>query len=148
MRLFQWDGWHYALGMPGAMYRSRDGLTGFEEGPTLFASTTRHVALKLDGDQLSVFHTHAGACPESILLSTVTLTPDWQTWQASEPVTVLEPELEYEGGHLALQPSKRGLVMGPVRQLRDPAIYREGDRTYLLYSVAGEYGIAIAELLA
>src|SRR5688572_31025560 len=28
-----------------------------------------------------------------------------------------------------------------------PAIYREDGRTYLLYSVAGEYGIAIAELL-
>jgi hypothetical protein len=146
MRLFQWDGWHYALAMPGVMYRSRDGLTGFEEGPTLFASTMRHTALKLDGDRLSIFYTHAGDCPERILLATITLTPDWQTWQASEPVAVLEPEREYEGGHLALEPSRRGLVMGPVRQLRDPAVYREDGRTYLLYSVAGEYGIAIAEL--
>jgi hypothetical protein len=37
--------------------------------------------------------------------------------------------------------------MVPVRQLRDPAIYQEDGRTYLLYSVAGEHGIAIAELL-
>jgi hypothetical protein len=147
MRLFRWDGWHYALAMPGVMYRSRDGLTGFEEGPALFPSTTRHSALKLDGDRLSVFFTHAGDCPERILLSVIQLTPDWLTWQASEPVPVLEPELEYEGGHLALEPSRRGLVMGPVRQLRDPAIYREDGRVYLLYSIAGEYGIAIAELL-
>ncbi len=27
-----------------------------------------------------------------------------------------------------------------------PAIYREGSKTYLLYSVAGDSGIAIAEL--
>ena len=146
MRLFRWDGWHYALAMPGVLYRSRDGLADFEEGPTLFPSTVRHAALKLDGDRLSVFYTHAGDCPERILLSTITLTPDWRTWRASEPIPVLEPELEYEGGHLALEPSRRGLVMGPVRQLRDPAIYREDGRTYLLYSVAGEHGIALAEV--
>jgi hypothetical protein len=146
MRLFHWGDAHYALAMPGVLYRSRDGLTGFEEGPTLFPSTMRHSALKLDGDRLSVFYTHAGDCPERILLSTIQLTPDWLTWQAGEPVPILEPELEYEGGHLALEPSRRGLVMGPVRQLRDPAIFREDGRVYLLYSVAGEHGIAIAEL--
>ena len=31
-------------------------------------------------------------------------------------------------------------------QLRDPAIREEGDEVYLLYSVAGEAGIAIVEL--
>ena len=35
---------------------------------------------------------------------------------------------------------------GRVRELRDPAIHEENERTYLLYSVAGEGGIAIAEL--
>jgi hypothetical protein len=30
--------------------------------------------------------------------------------------------------------------------LRDPAIFREDGCTYLLYAVAGERGIAIAEL--
>ena len=64
---------------------------------------------------------------------------------ASEPVTVLEPELDYEGGELPLIPSVRGLSNEPVRQLRDPAIFSEWPRTYLLYSVAGERGIAIAE---
>jgi hypothetical protein len=57
------------------------------------------------------------------------------------------PELDYEGGLLTLEPSVRGMAMEPLRQLRDPAIYREDDHTYLLYSVAGEHGIAIAELL-
>ncbi|MGH2353522.1 MAG: hypothetical protein ACRDJN_18110, partial [Chloroflexota bacterium] len=32
LRVFRWGGWHYALGMPGIFYRSRDGLTPFEEG--------------------------------------------------------------------------------------------------------------------
>jgi hypothetical protein len=68
-------------------------------------------------------------------------------WQASQPFTVLEPETAYEGAGLPLAPSERGWAPHPVRQLRDPAIYREGKRTYLLYSVAGERGIAIAEIV-
>ena len=36
--------------------------------------------------------------------------------------------------------------MERVRQLRDPAIFRENGQTYLLYSVAGEQGIALARL--
>ena len=30
-RVFQWKGYHYALGMPGVFYRSKDGLTNFEQ---------------------------------------------------------------------------------------------------------------------
>jgi hypothetical protein len=146
-RVFRRDGWHYALGMPGVLSRSRDGLTGFEEGPTLLGPDTRHVALDVVGETLRVYYTRAGDCPERILLATVEMTPDWQAWRASEPAVVLEPELPYEGGDLPREPSKRGLVYGPVCQLRDPAIFREDGRTYLLYSVAGEYGIALAEVL-
>ena len=68
--------------------------------------------------------------------------PDW----VAEPLEVLAPELPYEGGDLPRLPSVRGLVDQPVCQLRDPAIFEEADRAYLLYSVAGEHGIAIAEL--
>ena len=145
-RVFQWGSYHYALAMPGVFYRSRDGLTNFEEGPTLFTRNMRHTALRVDGQTLSVFYTNAGDCPERILLATIDLTPDWMTWVASEPIVLLEPELAYEGGELPREPSKRGLVMEPVCQLRDPAIFSEDGRTYLLYAVAGEHGIALAEL--
>lgn len=145
-RVFRWDGWWYALGMPGIFYRSKDGLTGFERGQKLFTDDMRHTALKLDGSTLSVFYSNVGDCPERILLSTIDLTPDWRQWQASEPATVLAPEMEWEGANLPLEPSIRGWAPQPVRQLRDPAIFREDGRTYLLYSVAGEHGIAIAEV--
>ena len=100
----------------------------------------------VDGDVLSIYYSRAGDCPERILLSTVVLTDDWLSWQATSPLTVLEPTLEHEGADLAVAPSKRGWAPERVRQLRDPAIYREDDATYLLYSVAGESGIAIARL--
>jgi hypothetical protein len=95
---------------------------------------------------LSVFYTDVGNDPESILLATIDLTPDWLQWKESKALTVLQPERDYEGVNAVRAPSVRGLVHGPVCQLRDPAVYREDDRTYLLYSVAGENGIAIAEL--
>ena len=145
-RVFQYDGYHYAIGMPGQFYQSRDGLTGFAEGPTLFSADMRHCAVRLAGDRLSVFYSNAGDCPERILVSEIDLSPDWMDWRESEPVLVLEPEMDYEGADLPLEPSQRGLTEVRVRQLRDPGIFEENGETYLLYSVAGEAGIAIARL--
>jgi hypothetical protein len=54
--------------------------------------------------------------------------------------------MDWEGAALPAKPSIRGIAPGAVRELRDPAIFVEAGRTYLLYSVAGESGIAIAEL--
>ena len=146
-RVFQWAGYTYALSMPGIMNRSKDGWTNFERGPTLYSRDMRHTALKLDGDTLYIFYSNAHDCPERILLSTIELTADWTTWVPSEPVTVLEPEMDYEGVNLPLVPSAGGWAPEPVRQLRDPAIYLEGDKTYLLYTVAGEQGIAMAAIV-
>ena len=146
-RVFDWNGYTYALGMPGIFFRSKDGLCNFERGPTLYSKDMRHTAVKLDGDRLTVFFSLAHDCPEHILMSQIELTPDWIEWQASEPVSVLKPETECEGADCPLVPSERGSVHVPVRQLRDPGIYREGDETYLLYSVAGEQGIGIAEII-
>jgi hypothetical protein len=150
-RLFEWRGCWYAMARTGVLYRSRDGLTNFEPGGNpLRLDTTRtearHVALKLDGAVLSVFHSNIGDSPERVLLSKIRLTEDWNSWRAAEPVTVLWPETPYEGIDLPLRPSQSGASVGRMRELRDPAIYREGSRCYLLYTVAGENGIAIAEI--
>jgi hypothetical protein len=59
---------------------------------------------------------------------------------------VLRPERPWEGAEAPLEPSVRSVAYGHVNQLRDPAIFVEGERTYLLYTVAGESGIAIAEV--
>lgn len=146
-RVFRWQGYHYALGMPGVFYRSRDGLGGFDKGPALFTRDMRHTALKVEGSILSVFYTNVGDCPERILHSTIDLTADWQRWEPSAPEVVLEPERDYEGGNVPRAPSVRGIAKGPVCELRDPAIFEEYGRTYLLWSIAGERGIAIGELI-
>ena len=145
-RVFEWDDMQYALGMPGVFYRSVDGLTNFEEGPTLFTKDQRHTAVKVDNGKLVVFYTVVGENPERILFAEVELGSDWMTWEATEPGVVLEPEMEWEGANFEHQPSVRGFSMKPVRQLRDPALFEADGRSYLFYSVAGESGIAIAAI--
>jgi hypothetical protein len=108
----------------------------------------RHAAVKLDGDGLQTFYSNAHDCPEHIAMSVIDLTTDWMSWTASRPVPVLRPETEYEGANLPLAPSRRGWAPEPVHETRDPGIYCEGDRTYLLYSIAGERGIGMAEIVA
>lgn len=145
-RVFRWQGWWYALGMPGIFYRSRDGLSDFEEGHNPFPPGMRHAAFLREGETLHVFYTNKGDCPERILVSTIDLTPPWTEWRPSAPQVVLEPEMAYEGAKLPLVPSEGGPILTPVRQLRDPAIFQESGKDYLLYAVAGEQGIAIASL--
>ena len=152
LRFFPWQGQWYGLSMPGLFHRSPDGLRGtgaegaFEVGPRLFSSTMRHNAVLLRGSTLFVFWTNVGDAPERIYVSRIPLDGDWMSWKESEPVEVVRPEEGWEGASLPIEPSYRSSINIPVNQLRDPAIYQEGDRVYLLYAVAGEAGIAIAEL--
>ncbi|MBM4184866.1 MAG: hypothetical protein FJ207_11740 [Gemmatimonadetes bacterium] len=145
-RAFQFGGYTYALAMPGWLYRSRDGLADFEEGPSVFNPRMRHSALLLRGDTLHVFYTQVGEAPERILHATIELRGDWTSWRASAPVEVLRPQLSWEGADLPIEPSERGSINVPVNQLRDPAIFEEYGVVWLLYSVAGERGIALARV--
>jgi hypothetical protein len=146
LRVFRHDGVTYGLAMPGQLYRSRDGLADFVPGPMLFNPNMRHSALWKRGNRLMVFWTQVGDVPESILVSTIDLSGDWMGWRDGQAQVVLRPEQEWEGASAPLVPSVRSTAYGMVNQLRDPAIFEENGRTWLLYAVAGESGIAIAEL--
>jgi hypothetical protein len=145
-RVIEIDGYYYALSMPGYFYRSRNRLSGFEEGPRLFDDSMRHNALLMRDGLLHVFWTRRGDAPERIFMATIDTSRDWMDWQVSEPVEVMRPETMWEGAELAIIPSFGGHVDERVNQLRDPAIFEEDGKVYLLYSVAGESGIAIAQL--
>ena len=148
MRVFEHGGYTYALSMPGQFYRSRDPLGGFEQGPLLFNADMRHLALLKRDDTLYVFWTQVGEAPEHIKLSTIDLAGDWMTWKETPGVEVLRPEFDWEGADAPLEPSVRSTAYGHVNQLRDPAIFEDAGngRIFLLYAVAGESGIAIAEV--
>ena len=132
--------------MPQIVRRSPNGVSDFEAGPTLRTTDKRHTTVFLRDDTLTVFYSNAGDCREWIMRADVSLEPDWHRWQAGSPTTLLAPETEYEGAACPLEPSRRGSVQHPIHRPRDPCIFEEKGRTYLLYTVAGERGIAIGEL--
>jgi hypothetical protein len=146
MRVFRHDGMTYGLTMPGQFYRSADGMRDFVLGPMLFNPNMRHAAVMKRGDELSVFWTQVGEAPERILLSRIDLSGDWLSWKEGPAVELLSPEHLWEGADAPLVPSIRSTAYGQVNQLRDPAILEDDGRVHLFYAVAGESGIAVAEL--
>jgi hypothetical protein len=146
-RVFRYDRMTYALAMPGQLYQSQDGFSDFQPGPVLFNPNMRHAAVLRRGEELLVFWTQVGDAPERILLSRIDLSQNWHQWKDGPPVEILRPERSWEGANAPLTPSVRSTAYGDVNQLRDPAVFGENGRVFLLYAVAGESGIAIAEVL-
>lgn len=145
-RKFNYRGMIYALAMPGQFYRSANGLSDFEVGPRLFEPTMRHSAVMVREDSLLVFWTRVGDAPESVLLSTIDLQPDWMSWQQVGERVVLTPKYDWEGAAAPIEPSVRSTAYGKVNQIRDPTLFEEDGVVYLLYAVAGESGIALARV--
>jgi len=146
-RVIHHQDYYYAMSMPGYLYRSRDGVSDFEPGPRFFTDDMRHSALLIRDNTLFVFWTQRRDAPERIYLATIDMTGDWNNWQTSEPMEVLRPRTDWEGADLPIEPSRGGHIDERVNQLRDPAIYEEDGEVFLLYSVAGESGIAVARIV-
>lgn len=158
-RAFEHQGWWYAMAKGGVLHRSRDGLTGFERGHNPFPGGDlrvgdlnepgpRHVAVQCVGDRLNIFYSSIGDAPERILHGVMVLKPDWRDWRIQPTGEVLRPEYPWEGADLPVRRSVPGAMKGREHALRDPGVFADADgRTYLLYSVAGESGIAAAELI-
>lgn len=145
-RVFEHGGWWYSISMPFVCHRSPDGFNDWELGDAHLDYRVRHGAVRVAGSTLEYYFSRREDCPEHILMTRLDLSRPWDDWRPSEPVSVLKPEAPWEGADQPLVASRSGAVHEPVHQLRDPAIHQEGERVYLLYSVAGESGIAIAEL--
>ena len=155
-RALRWNGEWFAMAKGGLIYRSAAGLTDFTENPkpafpmrdpnANAAGDVRHVALQKMENTLFVYYSVIGHTPESILRARIDLNDPPERWIATHPETVLQPERPWEGTDLPAKASRSGAARSRENAVRDPAIYKEDDRVYLLYSVAGESGIAIAEL--
>jgi hypothetical protein len=146
-RVFRRGGAFYAVARDGRLHRSADGIGPFEPGPQVVPASVRHAAVDVVGDTLWIYFTRVGDAPERIVRARAELAGDWTGWVAGEPEEVLAPETVYEGAGLRLAPSRKGRAREPRRELRDPFVFRDADgRAFLLYAVAGEQGIALAEL--
>jgi hypothetical protein len=149
LRVFEHEGVFYGIAKDwnegGCLLRSRSVEEPFEVIRKIFPNM-RHVALRKEGSELTIFLSRLREKPECILVSRLSLEGPAERWEPSDPELLLAPETDYEGGDLDPVESRPGPINKRVRALRDPAYYREGDRQYLLYSIAGEWGIAVAEV--
>lgn len=147
-RVFKWKNHFYAIAkngsISGELLYSKNGITPFKKISNIIINM-RHAAVLLRGDLLIVFYTRTGDAPERILMSTLKLSNSMKTRALSLPMEILRPELDYEGIQYRVTASKVGPAV-EVCQLRDPAVFEEKGKTYIFYSVAGEMGIAIAEI--
>ena len=155
-RVFRYGAYHYAVANRAVVLRSIDGVKWEKTQNANFpASATdpatraspRHVAVQLDGNVLTTYYTRISDAPERVQASSAVLDGAWLDWRLSTMTEVVRPEHEYEGVLLPVKKSRSGDSFVAEHALRDPAIYREDGRTYLLYACKGETGgIAIAEL--
>ena len=145
-RKFTYKEKDYAISMPGVIYKNTGDIEDYTAVNQILEEKVRHSAVLVYKDQLLIFFTRKGDKPERILLSQVNLKKPSIMWKASKPIEALRPEKDWEGGNLPLYESSASAINTPVNQLRDPAIFIEGDEVYLLYAVRGENGIAIAKV--
>lgn len=145
-RVFRLGEWTYAVAAGGKLFRSADGVTGFEQRWGCLDHSGRHWALLRRGDTLHCFYSRWGDAPEHLVHATLPLEEDWKRWRLDQRWPLLTAKHDWEGADQPVRISIPGSVHEPVHELRDPCVYEEAGHTYLLYSVAGESGIAIAEL--
>jgi hypothetical protein len=158
LRAFRWrDAW-FGFAKGGDLYRSPDGVAPFALVGNPFAvlathrpgfnhaGDIRHLAVDLHEDHLWAYHTRIGDAPERILRQRIALGGEPAAWRAEPEEEVLRPESAWEGADLPVTASVAGAAHGREHALRDPAIFRENGRCWLLYSVAGESGLALAEI--
>jgi len=148
-RVWPWQGRWYALAKNnnegwGELYRASNPHGPFELRGN-FLQGMRHAAVLVDGYNLCIFYSRVGDAPERILMATVDMRGDWQTWQPTEPVEVLRPSEEYEGVQYAVAPSGHGSALG-VQQLRDPFVMVNEEGWLMFYTGAGEAAICGAEV--
>ena len=120
--------------MPGGLFRSESGLADFEPGPVLFEPDAA----------VAAWRRTLGLLDASRRRARKDLALDWETWRASDPIEVRRAVEEWEGGALPALPSVRSAINRPANQLRDPFLFEDLGRRFLVYALAGEAGLGIA----
>lgn len=153
-RHFDHGGRVHALGK-ARIYRSDDGGRTFEQGPLVYPlspetpgqigpQALRHSAVLVEGDMAHVVFSRIGDAPEALRYGTMGLHGDWRDWRIEDHGVILSPDADFEGGDMPAVPSEEGKIMEFQRALRDPHLFRDDGKVYLVYSFGGEAGLAMA----
>jgi hypothetical protein len=145
LRVFTVRGRTFAMARGGVLMALADDGT-FRSGPAPIPRPIRHVAVLVRGDRLHVVYSCIGDAPERLLHTELDLSADWSDWpQATPEAELMSPDRSWEGGGLPIYPSRIGAT-DLANQLRDPALFVEGDQVWLVYAGGGEAVLGLARL--
>ena len=105
-----------------------------------------HGGTAVTGNPLFIYFSCVGHRPERILDTTVDLQRAPESWRARGVFEVLRPERDGEGATLPLAFSNGCISRTKVNELRRPAVFRDGNAAWLLYTTSGEHGLGLAKL--
>jgi len=104
----------------------------------------RHLCFDLESEDCLWIY-YSNVCDEPERIKRVCVNP--KDWSAASYEEVLQSELDYEGVNEPLIKSKGGAKHYPVHELRDPYIINDNGHKYMFYTVAGERGVAVVEIV-
>ncbi|MCY4291227.1 MAG: hypothetical protein OXC72_05650 [Roseovarius sp.] len=146
LRRFDFGSRTYAIALHGELMQLRDD-GAIEHGPRPLSKNTRHVAVMKNGETLDIVFSRIGDRPERLLHVRMAMNGNWLNWKCDgKPVELLRPELEWEGAGLPKTVSHPGPT-GFSCALRDPYLFRENGRTWLIYAGGGESALGLAEII-
>jgi len=145
-RVFQHHEYFYSIALGGVLYRSVNGRKQYERGPKITTENYRHGAILSLADEVYVIWTRAEDNPERLLISRLDTSFSWNKWTLVDTRELHRPTFDWEGADEPQLPSRYGGIMTRVNQLRDPCVFQEDNHNYVIYSIAGEQGLAIGEI--
>ena len=107
---------------------------------------SRHSCIFIINSTIYVFFSNIGDNPEHIKVGELIINQKNNICNIINIKSIIKPELYYEHHNTPLIKSEIGRAKDYVRQLRDPYVFKDENDIYILYSVCGEKGIAIAKI--
>ena len=156
LRAFQWRGGWYSTHLWGdvGMFES------LSTSPKIFPHRTlppqitgspsekiRHGHICQVGEHVHFVFSRVGDTPECILHCPIELSDDPQDWRFGPVTKLLNPDETWEGFGRDPVKSTEGSALGWISELRDPCLFYDEGRLWLLYSGGGERGIGVAEMI-
>lgn len=145
-RYFKYNEEEYGIAMykqKGSIIYKKNNIEYEEYGELLPKS--RHTSILVHNSKIFVFYSIVGDCPEHICYSEI-LKINKNKIKTGIKNSIVKPEYKYEHDDKKPKISKYGSSTDKVNQLRDPYVFKDDDKIYLLYTVCGEKGIAICEI--
>ena len=155
LRAFQWRKRWYSTHLWGVM----GVFETFNNAPRSIAHATlpkqitgaphtkiRHGHISQVGEHMHFVFSRVGDTPECILHCSIALSENQQNWRFGPVTTLLRPKEAWEGFGRDPVKSVEGSVWEWIPELRDPCLFYEEGKLWLLYSGGGERGIGLAKL--